>query len=171
MLNVIYPQVTISGFDLKDFRQCMKKWNSAMTAMNYQCQELGPSVCLPLYYEQLVLKPQYWMEKLLNFLEVPWNESVLHHEQFVNKPGGISLSKLVLTPHATMYFYYHYSTIIITPSIIHPYIPDDDKRGEKNSWVKGMKKGRIERWWSEERMIRGENDQFEKNESRKGKKW
>lgn len=64
-----------------------------MHAMNYQCEQLGPTVCLPVYYEQLVLAPRVWLEKILDFLHVPWNDSVLHHEQFINKPGGISLSK------------------------------------------------------------------------------
>lgn len=86
-------QVTISGFDLTDYRQCMMKWNSAMSAMHLQCTQLGPSVCLPVYYEQLVLRPQEWLRKILQFLEVPWNDTVLHHELFINKPGGISLSK------------------------------------------------------------------------------
>lgn len=64
-----------------------------MSAMHYQCSQLGPSVCLPVYYEQLVLRPQEWLRKILQFLEVPWNDTVLHHEAFINKPGGISLSK------------------------------------------------------------------------------
>lgn len=46
-----------------------------------------------VYYEQLVLHPEEWMRKILKFLNVPWNESVLHHEQFINKPNGVSLSK------------------------------------------------------------------------------
>jgi protein-tyrosine sulfotransferase len=71
----------------------MKKWNSAMEAMNSQCQQLGPTACLPVHYEQLVLKPREWLQKILMFLDVSWNDSVLHHEQLVNKPGGISLSK------------------------------------------------------------------------------
>lgn len=92
--SIINRKVTISGFDLSDFRQCMKKWNTAMQAMFNQCQQLGPTLCLPVYYEQLVLHPKPWLEQILSFLKVPWNESVLHHDQLVNKPGGISLSKL-----------------------------------------------------------------------------
>lgn len=61
--------------------------------MNTQCSELGPDRCLPVYYEQLVLHPEEWMKKILTFLEVPWDDAVLHHEEFVNKPGGVSLSK------------------------------------------------------------------------------
>lgn len=86
-------QVTISGFDLSDFRQCLKKWNSAMESMHKQCEQLGPTMCLPVHYEQLVLQPKVWLEKILQFLDVPWNDSVLNHEKFINRPGGISLSK------------------------------------------------------------------------------
>ncbi|CAG2100710.1 unnamed protein product [Medioppia subpectinata] len=92
--SIISRKVTISGFDLKDFRQCLKKWNAAMSAMHYQCEQLGSSVCLPVQYEQLVLQPKVWLQKILSFLSVPWNESVLHHEELVNKKNGISLSKL-----------------------------------------------------------------------------
>ncbi|XP_023214977.1 protein-tyrosine sulfotransferase 2-like [Centruroides sculpturatus] len=92
--SIITRKVTITGFDLTDYRQCLKKWNVAMQAMYYQCQQLGPKICYPVYYEQLVLHPKQGMEKILEFLEVPWNDSVLHHEDLVDKPGGISLSKL-----------------------------------------------------------------------------
>lgn len=92
--SIITRKVTISGFDLSDYRQCMTKWNSAMQAMHNQCETLGPSNCLPVYYEQMVLKPELWLRKILEFLDVPWNDSVLNHEKLIDKPGGISLSKL-----------------------------------------------------------------------------
>lgn len=61
--------------------------------MHNQCKEIGDR-CLPVYYEQLVLHPEEWMRKILKFLDVPWNASVLHHEEFINKPNGVSLSKV-----------------------------------------------------------------------------
>jgi len=90
--SVITRKVTITGFDLTSYRQCLSKWNTAMQTMNAQCSELGPSRCMPVYYEQLVLHPKKTMEKILTFLDVPWNDSVLHHEQLINQPGGVSLS-------------------------------------------------------------------------------
>ena len=45
-------------------------------------------------YEQLVLHPRQWMEKILSFLDLPWTEAVMHHEEQINKPHGISLSKV-----------------------------------------------------------------------------
>jgi len=92
--SIITRKVTITGFDLKSYRQCLTKWNAAITAMDTQCTELGPEHCLPVPYEQLVLHPRKWMEKILTFLELPWTEDVLHHEQQINKPNGISLSKV-----------------------------------------------------------------------------
>ena len=86
-------QVTITGFDLTSYRQCLIKWNSAIQAMYNQCREVGPSRCFMVYYEQLVLHPAEWMRRILEFLDIPWNESVLHHEELINKPGGVSLSK------------------------------------------------------------------------------
>lgn len=67
-----------------------------MQNMHTQCVKLGPELCIHVYYEQLVLHPRLWLERILNFLDVPWNDSVLHHDKLINKPGGVSLSKFVL---------------------------------------------------------------------------
>jgi len=57
-----------------------------------QCMHVGPTRCLPVYYEHLVLHPEPNMRDILAFLDIAWDNSVLHHEEMVNKPGGISLS-------------------------------------------------------------------------------
>lgn len=92
--SIISRKVTITGFDLSSYKQCLQRWNNAVQTMNSQCEELGPSQCLRVYYEQLVLHPQEWMKKILKFLEIPWDDAVLHHEDHINKPGGVSLSKV-----------------------------------------------------------------------------
>lgn len=91
--SIISRKVTISGFDLKSYKNCLQKWNSAMESMYYQCLRVGSHRCLPVYYEQLVLHPVEWTKKILGFLDIPWDPAVLHHEQFINKEGGVSLSK------------------------------------------------------------------------------
>lgn len=93
--SIISRKVTITGFDLTNYRQCMQKWNQAITTMHDQCQEIGKERCMMVHYEQLVLQPKKSMEKILEFLEIPWNESVLHHEDFINKENGVALSKSV----------------------------------------------------------------------------
>lgn len=86
-------QVTISGFDLSSYRDCLTKWSSAVETMFNQCQAAGDTRCLPVRYEQLVLYPEEEMRKLLHFLELQWDPSVLHHEELIGKAGGVSLSK------------------------------------------------------------------------------
>jgi protein-tyrosine sulfotransferase len=92
--SIISRKVTITGFDLTNYRQCMQKWNQAITTMHDQCKEIGKDSCLMVHYEKLVLQPKKSMEEILNFLGIPWNESVLHHEDFINKENGVALSKV-----------------------------------------------------------------------------
>lgn len=91
--SIISRHVTISGFDLDDYRESMKKWNRMIKGMFAQCELLGSEKCLIVYYEKLVLNPKEWTEKILKFLNLPWSDNVLHHEDFINKTNGIALSK------------------------------------------------------------------------------
>lgn len=92
--SIISRKVTITGFDLSSYKQCLQRWNNAVQTMHTQCTDLGPNKCLHVYYEQLVLHPEIWMHKILDFLEITWDNAVLHHEEHINKPGGVSLSKV-----------------------------------------------------------------------------
>lgn len=84
--------MTITGFDLNSYRQCLEKWDDAIAVMYKNCMTVGSDYCLMVYYEQLVLRPRSTLTKILNFLDIPWNETVLHHNEMINKPGGIALS-------------------------------------------------------------------------------
>jgi protein-tyrosine sulfotransferase len=92
--SIISRKVTITGFDLTNHRQCLQKWNQAIQTMNDQCEQMGPERCLKVKYEHLVLHPREMMEVISKFLDLPWDESVLHHEQFINKENGVALSKV-----------------------------------------------------------------------------
>ncbi|XP_028662575.1 protein-tyrosine sulfotransferase 1 isoform X1 [Erpetoichthys calabaricus] len=91
--SMISRKVTIAGFDLNSYRDCLTKWNRAIETMYTQCMEAADK-CMPIHYEQLVLHPEKWMRTLLKFLNVPWNDAVLHHEELIGKAGGVSLSKV-----------------------------------------------------------------------------
>lgn len=91
--SIISRKVTVSGFDLEDYRQSMTKWNRMIKSMFAQCELMGSDKCLIVYYEKLVLFPKETTEKILKFLNIEWHENVLHHEDFVNKTDGIILSK------------------------------------------------------------------------------
>lgn len=90
--SIIKRKVTITGFNLNSYRECMIKWNSVIESMLHQCMLVGSERCLPVYYEQLVLHPKDQMNQILNFLNITWNDAVLHHEDFIG--DEISLSKV-----------------------------------------------------------------------------
>ncbi|XP_063082078.1 protein-tyrosine sulfotransferase 2 isoform X3 [Cavia porcellus] len=92
--SMITRKVTIAGFDLSSYRDCLTKWNRAIEVMYAQCMEVGKDKCLPVYYEQLVLHPRRSLQVILDFLGIAWSDAVLHHEDLIGKPGGVSLSKI-----------------------------------------------------------------------------
>ncbi|PIK47713.1 putative protein-tyrosine sulfotransferase 1 [Apostichopus japonicus] len=89
--SIISRKVTISGFDIKSYRDCLKKWNLAIESMYNQCLEVGPDWCMPVFYEQLVLHPEEWLRSIVKFLDLDWDSAVLHHQDYIGKE--ISLSK------------------------------------------------------------------------------
>lgn len=44
--SIISRKVTITGFDLTSYRQCMSKWNHAIETMHNQCKEIGRDKCM-----------------------------------------------------------------------------------------------------------------------------
>ncbi|XP_017549239.1 protein-tyrosine sulfotransferase 2 [Pygocentrus nattereri] len=92
--SMISRRVTIGGFDISSYRDCLTKWSHAIEAMLFQCTLVGPNRCLTVRYESLVLQPRTTMVKVLRFLGVPWHEGVLHHELAIGQPGGVSLSRI-----------------------------------------------------------------------------
>lgn len=91
--SIVSRHVTIKGFDSKTYKGALTDWNRAVKAMNDECNNAGPTSCLAVHYEQLVLHPEAQMRSILQFLNIQWDEKVLHHEQAVGVKGGISLSK------------------------------------------------------------------------------
>ncbi|XP_063700470.1 protein-tyrosine sulfotransferase [Culicoides brevitarsis] len=92
--SIISRKVTITGFDLTSYRQCMIKWNQAIETMYNQCNNIGKEQCKLVHYEKLVLHPEEQMRDILEFLNITWNDSVLHHEELIGKKNGVALSKV-----------------------------------------------------------------------------
>lgn len=44
--SIISRKVTITGFDLTSYRQCLTKWNHAIQTMHDQCKEIGRERCM-----------------------------------------------------------------------------------------------------------------------------
>ncbi|CAD5214482.1 unnamed protein product [Bursaphelenchus okinawaensis] len=89
--SIISRKVTITGFDLSSYRQCLERWNAGISMMYEQCASVGPTKCKMVHYEELVLHPEREMRQILEFLDLPWDDRVLHHEMLVGKK--IALSK------------------------------------------------------------------------------
>lgn len=90
--SIISRKVTITGFNLQSYRECLSKWNTMIEQMYIQCVNAGPESCLPVYYEQLVLHPESSMKEILKFLDIEWSDNVLHHEKYIG--DEVSLSKV-----------------------------------------------------------------------------
>lgn len=95
-------QVTITGFDLSSYRQCLSKWNHAVELMHAQCRALGAR-CLAVRYEALVLAPAATLRRVLRFLDLRWDDAVLHHERYINQPNGVALSKSVFALYPSVH--------------------------------------------------------------------
>jgi len=89
--SIVSRNVTISGVNTRSYLSAAMFWNKAMLQMSRDCDYVGPTRCMEVFYEKLVEEPKVWMEKLLQFLGIPWHDNVLHHHELINKE--ISLSK------------------------------------------------------------------------------
>ena len=81
--SMITRKVTVGGFDLQNFAACMSKWNTMIKGMYSECILVGPRVCMPVYYEELILKQEKSMRRIFEFLDIPFDAAVLRHEEFV----------------------------------------------------------------------------------------
>ncbi|KAG9353550.1 hypothetical protein JZ751_011668 [Albula glossodonta] len=95
--SMISRRVTIAGFDLSSYRDCLSKWSRAVESMLAQCQQVGPERCLTVRYESLVLQPRATLEGVLRFLEVPWHEADVLADMAEIAP---MLSRLGYNPNA-----------------------------------------------------------------------
>ena len=76
-----FRHITITGYNHNDPAACLSRWNQEIEKMNGVCDKMGRDKCLLVQYEQLVLHPRKTMEKVLNFLGINWDSSVLRKEK------------------------------------------------------------------------------------------
>lgn len=87
--SIVFRGVSLGGFS-RDMRENFIIWNSMMENMYSQCIIVGRERCLPVYYEQLVLHPEKEMRNIFKFLNIEWNDAVLHHEDYFHKKIQLS---------------------------------------------------------------------------------
>ena len=75
--RAIATSIFLQRFSI-DYEQNFHTWNTMIEDMYNQCILVGRERCLPVYYEQLVLKPKYILKKILKFLNIDWNDALLY---------------------------------------------------------------------------------------------
>lgn len=91
--SIVTRSIGIGNLDVKNMTACLMTWSDSVDVMHSSCVRLGAGKCLAVRYEELVLHPKSVLERVLGFLGIPWDESVLRHHEKINKPGGISVSR------------------------------------------------------------------------------
>jgi len=91
--SILARNVIIRGLRNRTYEHLLDGWNNAMTTMLEQCQSLGSSKCIIVYYEHLVIFPSKTMDTVLQFVGVDWNDHVLHHEKLIGSPLGPAVSR------------------------------------------------------------------------------
>lgn len=82
-LSSLFPEINNLKVDcLPEIYLASYIWKYKNLALSiYEQKKLN---LLSLRYEDLLDNPQFLMEKILNFLDLPWSENVLNHHQFAD---------------------------------------------------------------------------------------
>ena len=88
--SIVSRKISIAGVDDTDYIATARYWNEVTRKMVDDCSNLGVKHCLLVFYEKLVQDPKTWMEKILAFGGIPWHESVLHHNELIDKEVFLS---------------------------------------------------------------------------------
>lgn len=73
--SIVTHKLTLPGYDVKSYRTSLLHWNNETSTMNKECESLGPSSCLRVYYEQLVLHPLEVLTKIGRFLDLKLDDT------------------------------------------------------------------------------------------------
>ncbi|CAH8527218.1 unnamed protein product [Schistosoma rodhaini] len=70
-------------YTLENVTTAILSWERTTLRMLEDCQYIGIFRCLSVRYECLILNPREEIKKVLDFLELPWDDKLLEHEKFV----------------------------------------------------------------------------------------
>ncbi|CAD6188460.1 unnamed protein product [Caenorhabditis auriculariae] len=87
--SMVEREVPVGGYNRSDPPQMFRKWNQEITKMLFQCGN-APGLCLQVFYERLVQKPREEIGRILEFLDVPFDENVLRHHQLIGDEIDLS---------------------------------------------------------------------------------
>ena len=88
--SIVSRNITITGVNHKSYVSAASFWNRAVEKMVGNCNKVGRGNCLRIYYEELVDNPKEEIHRLLDFLNIPWSDNVLHHSDFLSSEVSLS---------------------------------------------------------------------------------
>uniref|UniRef100_A0A0K0FXG3 Protein-tyrosine sulfotransferase n=1 Tax=Strongyloides venezuelensis TaxID=75913 RepID=A0A0K0FXG3_STRVS len=81
--SIMSRKVPVVGFSWYNQTKSLKAWNDMIDKMVLQCTYIGKDSCLMVHYERLVLFPKEELIRITKFLNIKWEDNLLHHEEFI----------------------------------------------------------------------------------------
>uniref|UniRef100_A0A0K0E6T3 Protein-tyrosine sulfotransferase n=2 Tax=Strongyloides stercoralis TaxID=6248 RepID=A0A0K0E6T3_STRER len=81
--SIMSRKVPVEGFSWNNQTKSLKAWNNLIDQMVLECTYLGKYSCLMVHYERLVIYPREELIRIVQFLDISWEENLLHHEEFI----------------------------------------------------------------------------------------
>uniref|UniRef100_A0AC35TIY7 Protein-tyrosine sulfotransferase n=1 Tax=Rhabditophanes sp. KR3021 TaxID=114890 RepID=A0AC35TIY7_9BILA len=83
--SIMSREVPVSGFSFTNQTKSLMAWNLLIDNMVLECKSIGAENCLMVHYEKLVTHPQEELERIVSFLQIPFQNQLLHHEELIGK--------------------------------------------------------------------------------------
>ncbi|CEF68217.1 Sulfotransferase domain and P-loop containing nucleoside triphosphate hydrolase domain-containing protein [Strongyloides ratti] len=81
--SIMSRKVPVESFSLYNQTKSLEAWNAMIDKMVLECTYLGKHSCLMVHYERLVLFPREELMRIVKFLDISWEENLLHHEELI----------------------------------------------------------------------------------------
>uniref|UniRef100_A0A1I7UJU1 Protein-tyrosine sulfotransferase n=1 Tax=Caenorhabditis tropicalis TaxID=1561998 RepID=A0A1I7UJU1_9PELO len=80
--SMIERKVPVAGYNTANETSMFVKWNQEIRKMLFQCNN-SPGQCIKVYYERLIQRPEEEIQRITNFLDLPFSEQMLKHHELI----------------------------------------------------------------------------------------
>ena len=84
------------------FKEYLIKWKNLNEKAIRDCDQIGSDHCLRVKYEDLVLHPEKTLRNMISFLDIPWTNEFLNHQNHIG--DDIKISKTEWSSHQIVLF-------------------------------------------------------------------
>lgn len=75
--SIINRGIEMRGLKSRDYKDVLSHWNKMMDTFGANCNKLGPRLCKPVFYEDLLLNTNKTLKSVLRFLNVPNSDNTI----------------------------------------------------------------------------------------------